>query len=86
MSNYFHHLLYQTRTGVYLWYRGNRSLCYEWDYSTVKELKERKSKKEGLDVTAVDLVHEGKRMDDDKQWWETGAFDVYDFTIYMYSR
>ena len=56
-----------------------------WDTDTLKEVKEKKSKEEGVAVNDVDLTHEGTRLDDDQQWWQTNALhSLHD--IYMYKR
>ena len=49
---------------------------------TIREVKEKKSKEEGVDVDGVDLAHDGRRLDDDQQWWQTGVYS----DIYMYRR
>ena len=55
------------------------------DTDTIREVKERKSKTEGVDVDDVDLTHRGRRLDDDQQWWRTDIFDSMS-GIYMYKR
>ena len=47
----------------------------------VREVKERKSKEEGVDADDVDLVDgfHGTRLDDDGQWWQTNNVVLYMF-------
>ena len=52
----------------------------------VREMKERQSKEEGVDVDDVDLTHQGTRLDDDQQWWQTDVFSYYDVYIHVYKR
>ena len=51
---------------------------------TIREVKEKKSKAEGVNVDDVDLTHGGRRLDDDQQWVQTDAFGYVE--IYMYKR
>ena len=57
-----------------------------WDTENVCQVKERKSKDEGVDADDVDLTHEGKRVDDNQQWSQTDAFRYFRMEIYMYKR
>ena len=52
---------------------------------TIREVKEKKSKEEGVNVDDVDLTHGGRRLGDDQQWGQTDAFGYY-VEIYMYKR
>ena len=55
------------------------------DTDTIREVKEKKSKEEGVNVDDVDLTHGGRRLGDDQQWGQTDAFGYY-VEIYMYKR
>ena len=56
------------------------------DTSTIRELKEKESTERGVNVDGVDFVHEGTGLDNDRQWWKTGLFDILPFDIYMCRR
>ena len=48
-----------------------------WDTDRAGAVKEKASKKAGLDVNDVDLVYSGTRLDDDHQWWQAQGSRIY---------
>ena len=75
-----------TRARIATRYRDRWTEYDVWDTDTTREVKEKKSKEEGVDVDDVDLTHRGTRLDDDQPWWQTDVFFYYSAHISMYKR
>ena len=71
-----------TRRRVGIWCRDRWTLYGVWDTGAVKEVKEKKSEEEGVDVDDMDIVLQGRRLDEDQQWWQAGVFDYAYFDMY----
>ena len=73
-----------TRADIIIYYRNKDSAYDVCETDTIRGVKEKKSKEEGVNVDDVDLTYGGRRLDDDQQWWQTDAFGYV--KIYMYKR
>ena len=75
-----------TRVRIIIHYRNKRTAYDVCDTDTIREVKEKKSKEEGVNVDDVDLTHGGRRLDDDQQWGQIDVFLYYVEYLYMYKR
>ena len=70
-----------TRMVVEVCYKGRWTEYKVMDTDMVREVTEKKIKKEGVDVEDVDVVCEGARLDVDQQWWQISGnicyIDIY---------